>query len=185
MLQGSIFESKGVIGCRDSSKQINTALTAAKHLSGCHSVSLLSWQQQLTSFESRFNFPDRLKSLNTHDLMLRQKTFFRANQQQRFPRLLSSWHDAASAQCLSRQPLTAFESHFDSPDWLNTHELMQRRKTFCCANQRWLFPRLLWGLWGPALLLTCCCISTVFLCFLGNSWQHSSPASIFWPTQLI
>jgi hypothetical protein len=48
-----------------------------------------------------------------------------------------------SVSPFSRQLLTPYESCFDFPDRLNTHERMQRQKTFSRANRQRLFPRRL------------------------------------------
>jgi hypothetical protein len=59
-----------------------------------HSVAHFPWQQ-LTPFESRFDFLDRL---NQPELFPRPKTLCRANWRRRFLRLLTSSHAPAGAQ---------------------------------------------------------------------------------------
>jgi hypothetical protein len=61
-------------------------------------------RQPLTPFESRFDFPDQL---NLPKLMQRPKMFRRTNLRRQFPRLLTSSHAPAGAQCFSVFSATA------------------------------------------------------------------------------
>ena len=75
-----------------SRKLRNTVFTQQRStMSTCHSNFQFS-QQPLITFESRFNFLDRL---DPYQLMYRPKIFRRANRRRRFPRRVSSCNPAA------------------------------------------------------------------------------------------
>jgi hypothetical protein len=113
-----------------------------------HSVSQFSLQQ-LTPFESRFDFPDRL---NLPKLMQRPKIFAAriGDDYFRGVSLLLTLQQEHSVSQFSQQQLTPFESHFNFPDRLNLPKLMQRQKMFHHANWRRRFPRWLSSCHGAA-----------------------------------
>jgi hypothetical protein len=104
---------------------------ASSHPVAYHSNSQFS-RQPLVAFEPRFDFLDRL---NTLDRLQRKKTFSGVNPRPRFPRQVASCHavNFLGYFRLSQQQPILFEFSFVILDQFDTSKQSLESKIFSCA----------------------------------------------------